>query len=170
MSNKKETEYLIDQLQLKEKMAEEDVHYMPPRMEDREFHHACVVSKGTVVGAEEIVPKIVTSEPEPQSEEKTVNTEQTDVGVETREVVREKSLEPELNKPLVVVEAEGVREGGNADSGVEEELSIESISSEEPRHKLAEATKTDDTLATAWSLADSQLEGYNWADKLVFRT
>ena len=44
------------------------------------------------------------------------------------------------------------------------------MATQERRHKLAEATKSDSTLAMARSLADNQLEGYYWADGLVFRT
>ena len=47
---------------------------------------------------------------------------------------------------------------------------LENIISEVPRTKLAEATETDPTLATARSLADSQSEGYYWQEGLLFRT
>ena len=67
----------------------------------------------------------------------------------------------------VAVEVEGVQRGGSADNGVEEELSVEKISNEEPRQKLAEATKSDNTLATARALADNMSEGCYWADGLV---
>ena len=43
---------------------------------------------------------------------------------------------------------------------------MERISTTEPRHKLAEATLADTTLATARTLADNQQEGYYWADGL----
>ena len=82
---------------------------MPPRMEEGTFHQVVVVSQGTVIEAEEVAPHIVTSEPEPQSEEVTVVVDQADVGVENREVVYEVSLEPELNSSSVAVEAEGVQ-------------------------------------------------------------
>ena len=155
LSTDEDRKYLGRQLLLKEDLEEEDVHYMPPRMEEGTLHQVVVVSQGTVIEAEEIVPHIVTSEPEPQSKEVTVVVDQADVGVENREVVHEVSLEPELNTSSVAVHAEGVQEGGSAGSGVEKELSVENISSQEPRHKLAEATKSDRTLATARSLAEN---------------
>ena len=40
----------------------------------------------------------------------------------------------------------------------------------EPRSKLIQATKTDDSLTSARLWADSQSEGYQWQDGLVFRT
>ena len=67
-------------------------------------------------------------------------------------------------------EVAGDQEEGSADIGVDGELSVESISSKVPTSLLVEATKSDDTLATARSLADSQSQGYFWKNDLVFRT
>jgi len=44
-SNLEETQYLIGQVNLKKGLKEEDVSYMPPRMESGIFHPAVVVSK-----------------------------------------------------------------------------------------------------------------------------
>ena len=60
--------------------------------------------------------------------------------------------------------------GGSADSGVPGDLDVQTITANESSIKLSKATKTDDTLATARLLADSQSEGYHWQDGLVFRT
>ena len=170
LSNHQERDYLGKQLELKETLAEEDIQYMPPRVEQGELQPAVVVSQGTVVEADEGTPLLSTIEPEPHSEEETADIGHADGKMVNREVEREKSLVPELEKSLVEVEAESAQKGGSADSGLEEELSIDNISSKEPRTRLAEATKSDDSLLTARSLADSQSEGYHWIDGLVFRT
>ena len=70
--------------------------------------------------------------------------------------------------PSVQAEVAGAGERGSSDSGREMELSVESISSQEPRDKLAQATKDDTTLAMA--LADKQTEGYYWVEGLVNET
>ena len=163
-------EHLVSQLKRKDHQEEEEVHYMPPRMEHGTFHQAILVRQGNVIEAEEGPPLVLTSEPAPQSEEVKVVVEHADVGFESREVEREESLVPEMTTSSVDVEEAGDREGGSGDSEVKGELSVESISSEEPRHKLAEATQADTTLATAKALADKEQEGYYWADGLVFRT
>ena len=64
-----------------------------------------------------------------------------------------------LTTSSVVAEGDGVKEGGSTDSEIEEELSVESISSTEPRHKLAEATLADTMFATARTLADNNRKG-----------
>ena len=163
-------EHLVNQLKRKDHQEEEEVLYMPPRMEHSTFHQAVLVSQGNVVEAEEDAPPVVTSEPEPQSEEVKVVVEHADVGDESREIEREESLGTERTTSSVDVEEAGDREGGSADSEMEVELSVESISYDEPRHKLTEATQADTTLATARALADKQQEEYYWADGLVFRT
>ena len=50
------------------------------------------------------------------------------------------------------------------------ELNVESMTSDEPRTTMAEATLTDTTLSTARALAGKQSEGYYWVEGLVFRT
>jgi len=85
------------------------------------------------------------------------------VGIECRKEKHEKSLEPELES-LLVVEAESAQKGGRVDGRLQGELTLENIMSNEPKLKLAEATKSDDFLATARFLADSQSEGYHWQD------
>ena len=97
-------EHLVNQLKRKDYLQEEDMHYMPPRMEQGTFHQAVVVSQGTVIEAEEEALLVLTSEPEPQSEEVKAVVEQAEVGVENREVECEESLEPVLTTSLVVVE------------------------------------------------------------------
>ena len=163
-------EHLVSQLKKKDNLEKEEVHYMPPRMEHGTFHQAVLVSLGNIIEAEDDAPLVLKSEPEPQSEEVKVVVEHADVGFESREVEQEESLVPEMTTSSVDVEEAGDREEGSGDSEVEGELSVESISSEEPRHKLAEATQADTTLATARALADKEQEGYYWADGLVFRT
>ena len=116
--DREETMYLFGQIQLKKDLAEENVHYMPPRMEDGCFHQAVVVSQGTVIEAEEVEPQVVTSGPEPHSEEVKDDVDHADVGSESGEAVREMSLEPEQTTSSVEVEAEGAHEGGIADSGL----------------------------------------------------
>ena len=85
--------------------------------------------------------------------------------------MREKSLVPEVVS-LVLEEAVCDQEDGSADRGEvhDQELDVENIISDMPRVKLAEATKRDNTLNTARSLADIQSEGYYWQEGMLFRT
>ena len=83
----RETIHLFDQIQLKKDLAEEDVYYMPLRMEDSHYYQAVVVSQITVIEAEEVVPHIEPSGPEPHSEEVMVDIEQAEVGIDRREDV-----------------------------------------------------------------------------------
>jgi len=141
-----ETQYFIGQVNLKKGLEKEDVSYMPQRIESGIFHPAVVVSQGTIVGEEQAIPPVVTSEPEPHSEETMANLVHADVvGIECRK-------------------------DGRVDSQLQGELRVENITSNEPKLKLAEATKSDDSLATARLMADSQYECYHWQDGLVFQT
>ena len=169
-SNQEETKFLIDQVNRKKGLEEEETSYMPPWMESGTFHPAVVVSDGAVVGVVEDTSLSGTLEPDPHSEEGKAELKPTDVeGVLNREDEREQSLASELN-PSVLVEEGGERSGGSADRGVQDDLDVENIMANEPRSKLIQATKTDDSLTTARLLADSQSEGYHWQDGLVFRT
>ena len=64
---------------------------------------------------------------------------------------------------------EGVTQGGSANIG-EEEVSVKDIVANESREKLAQAIKSDSTLAAARALADQLTVGYHWTEGLLFRT
>ena len=183
-SNKIEREFISGQMDAKFQLQEEDICYLPPEMKDGILKSGLLVSEGTV---------IVTKD----SDDKPVDTSDTAAG-EIKQIKESNSLEvvEDVQSEAEVVsdgeddeqkgeseeflvleeksseagEADGVQQGGSADQGIENELSVESISSKEPITKLAESTKTDDTLTTVRTLADSQSQGYYWKDGLVFRT
>ena len=69
LSNREETRFLGDQIDKKKDLEEEEVSYLPPRMECGTFHPAVVVSEGTLVGVGDNAPPVVTLESDPQSEE-----------------------------------------------------------------------------------------------------
>ena len=68
------------------------------------------------------------------------------------------------------VAEEGDMQGGSADTGVEESVTVDNIVTDMPRTKLAKLTKEDPTLAIARTLADTQSEGYHWEGGLLFRS
>ena len=76
----------------------------------------------------------------------------------------------EQSQPSVSAEAEGVTHEGSGDTGHEGDICVKDIVTSEPRDELAEATKSDTTLATARALADDTGEGYHWVEGLLFRT
>ena len=126
------------------------------------------VSEGTLVETEESTHTVI-SYPESQSEETEDTVEHAQVEVYGDEETREKSLADVQVQPSVSVEAEGVALGGSDDSVEQVELSVKDIVNQEPRDKLVEAIKSDNTLATARTLADEQQEGYHWVEGLLFR-
>ena len=81
----------------------------------------------------------------------------------------EQSLVHEQTTSSDLVEAGCEKQGGSANTGSKEELSVENIFNREPREKLAEAMKADDTLAAARALADTTSKGYHWVEGLLFR-
>ena len=102
---------------------------------------------------------------EPRSESQTLGVEQL-----SGEAVQVQILGSVQKQPSVEGEVVVDSEGGSA-LGVEDvELSVQAISSNEPKTKMSEATQTDTTLATARVLADKLAEGYYWVEGLVFRT
>jgi len=68
------------------------------------------------------------------------------------------SLKPEQTTSSVEVEAEDPHESGISDSWADEKRSVENIRILEPRHRLAKATKSNNTLATARAQADNQIK------------
>ena len=191
-ANREEWSFVTQQMQDKFQQKEEDKLYLPPEMKDGILKSGILVSEGTLVVAKdsEQVPVVSKDKPvvETQQVEDNGNNEvgdstnkEEDTGsiVETdiAEVNGGDEQKGECEEILVMGEnssvageAEGAQEGGSADKGLEDDLSVENIKSEVPRLKLAESTKVDETLAAARALADTDSEGYHWQDGLVFRT
>ena len=65
---------------------------------------------------------------------------------------------------------EGDIQGGSADTGVKESVTVETIISDMPMVKLAQLTKDDPTLAVARNLADTQSKRCHWKEGLLFRS
>jgi len=151
----------------KEKVPEADLHYLPPRILDGHVQGAVLVSEGEVVEkevqcveGEQVVAKPQDSEPDTDH-----------AMVEGDDVeVSEQVLAGEVDLPSVAGEAEGDTQGGSADTGMTDTITVESITSDTPRVKLAQLTVTDPTLKTARVLADKEAEGYHWEDDLLFRS
>ena len=141
LHDKEERAYLFNQIDLKEDLTEEEVHYMTPCVEDGMFKQAVMVSQGTVV-AEDSTTHCETSGPQPQSEEVEVatvhasDTEESVGEVLEAEGVCEESVVEEQTTSLDLVEAEGVQQEDSADSRSEVELSMGNIYGREPRGKL----------------------------------
>ena len=75
-----------------------------------------------------------------------------------------------MQEPLVAVEEVGETTEGSAEVEGEQEVSIEGITHNIPRTKLAQATLEDQSLETARTLAKANKEGYHESDGIVFRT
>ena len=100
-------------------------------------------------------------EPQAHSEEPLVHDSRAEV--EVIEVGKQEQVLVEgVGEPLVDVAAEGDIQGGSADIGVEESVTVDLIVSDIPRVKLAQLTKEDPTLAVARTLADTLSEGYQF--------
>ena len=170
--NKEEIQHLFGQLEKNGHLAEEDSHYMPPRMVDGKVQGAVTVSEGTLVVGKD-TPHSDTSVSEPQCEEVTDKTVHAQVEVSDAEETRDVGLAVEQCQPSVLVEAEGDMHEGSGDSGEQEhhqELCVKDITNNESRDKLVEAIKADTSLTTARQLADDLQEGYHWVEGLLFRT
>ena len=168
-NNMEQVDHLFGQVRKNTHLSEEDSHYMPPRMMDGKVQGAVMVSEGTLVGAEEPTHR-VTVDPESRSEETEEPVIHAQVEASDAVVAEEQSLVSEQSQPSVSAEAEGVTHEGSGDTGHEGDICVKDIVTSEPRDKLAEATKSDTTLATARALADDTAEGYHWVEGLLFRT
>jgi len=151
----------------KEKLREADLHYLPPRILDGQVQGEMLFSEGEVVEKEVqfVEGKQVVAKPqdsEPDTDHATVERDD----VENSELV----LAGEVDILSVPGEADRDTQGGSADTGIIDTITVESITSDTPRVKLAQLTVTDPTLKTARVLADKKAEGYHWEDDFLFRS
>ena len=128
-------------------------------MKEGNVYGVVLVSKGEVVDVAETITKLVV-EPETHSEglkahDNSTEDEEKDVGK------YEKILEERVDGSSGVVEAEDDMQGGSADIGDDDVISVKSIVTKESVTKLVTVTKADPTLAAARSLADDLSEGYH---------
>ena len=108
-------------------------------------------------------------EPQAHSEEPVVDV--THVTVEEVEVGKQENvLVNGIGVSSGDAAEEGDMQGGSADTGVEESVTVETIVSDMPRVKLAQLKKDDPTQAVGRNLADIQSEGYHWKEGLLFRS
>ena len=147
-------------------MSEAETHYLPPHVKDNSVQTAVLVSEGEVV---EKTETSVLLEPTAHSEEPEVHDSHAEVEVD--DVGKsEQVLVEGVGKSSVDVAAEGEMQGGSADTGIEDSVTINTIVTDMPRVKLAQLTKADPTLETARALADRESEGYHWkVTTLLFR-
>ena len=145
----------------KDQQQEADLHYQPPRVIDGLVQGAVTVSEGDVV---EQTEQCVVQEQMETSETPPVAEEHARVEADDAEVLGE-VLAGAADIPLVYVEGEGDAQGGSADMGevelVADTITIDSITADTPRVKLAELTMSDPTLKTARLLAEKEAEGYH---------
>ena len=174
-SNLDELQFITEQMRKKQPLAEEQLCYLPPTMEDGVLKSAVMVSDGTLVGEASVDAPVTPSELTPRSEEEPADNEQAG---ESRE--GESSVEAERVECLVpdVVDASDSVEAGDKvtegsaeeEEKVTQELMLQSIIPNTSSTTLAKATIADHTLTTAKTLADAFKEGYYWQEKLAFRT
>ena len=156
----------------KQDLAEDQLCYLPPSIEEVVLKSAIMMSDGTLVG-EERVKAPVPSGLAPQSEEEPVEIVQAGelmLGERSVKAEREGSLVSDIVVASDSVEADDKEAECRAEEKVTQELMLQTIIPNTPTTKIAEATIADHTLATARSLADSLKEGYYWQGKLLFRT
>ena len=135
-------------------------------MQEGQVQGAVLVSEGEVVEKEETSVAV----------ELMVQSEEPEVLVQHAVVEGDGAVESEqilvdwVGLSSVDVEADSDMQGGSADTGVVDTITVDSIVSDMPRVKLSELTKADPTLARARALADKEAEGYNWENDLLFRS
>ena len=183
-ANRGEWEFVTRQMHDKFQQAEEETLYLPPEVKDGIFKSGILVSEGTVIASRDSHDLGADSSDTSTGEGTQVpESSNSDVVVNStgdEEVVQVDDGDEQKGECEMILELRekssgdgevaGDQEEGSTDNGVDGELSVESISSKVPTSLLVDATKSDDTLATARSLADSQSQGYFWKDDLVFRT
>ena len=149
----------------KRDLPEAETHYLPPHMKEGIIQGAVLVCEGEVVEKES---ETVLIEPQAHSEEPVVDV--THATVEEVEVGKQENvLVNGVGVSLGDAAEEGDMQGGSADTGVEESVTVETIVSDMPRVKLAQLTKDDPTLAVGRNLEDTQSEGYHRKEGLLFR-
>ena len=183
-ANREEWDFVTRQMQDKFQQAEEETLYLPPEVKDGIVKSGILVSEGTVIASEGShdlgADNSATSTGEQIQVSESTNSDVVEDSTGDEQVVHVDDGDEQKGECEMILELKekssgesevaGDQEEGSADIGVDGELSVESISSKVPTSLLVEATKSDDTLATARSLADSQSQGYFWKNDLVFRT
>ena len=113
LSQREELQSIMDQVDKKQKMKEEQLCYLPPTLENGILKSAIMVSKGTIVG--EVVDTPVTPlELTPHREEEPAESGHPDVLVEVDESVKvekEESLVPDVVVSSVLVEEDDKQKG-----------------------------------------------------------
>ena len=160
-SNKSDRELISQQMDAKFALQEEDNCYLPAEMKDGVLTLGIIVSEGTLVPA-----SAHTGGDEGTRE--SVNVEEQDVVNEQRECDAEVLVIDA--EPSVAVEEVGERVEGSADSEEDKGVSIEGITHDIPRTKLAQAMLEDPSLETARALATANKEGYHYSEGILFRT
>ena len=155
------------------KLPQGDTHYLPPHVKGGVVQGAVLVSEGEVMDEGETVekseiPKVVV-EPETRSEK--LEAHDTHAEEEESDVGKNEEVLGLGSGSSGDVAGESTIQGGSADTGEEETVSVETIVAKEPRIEIhvARLTKEDPTLATARTLADTLSEGYHWRQGLLFR-
>ena len=193
----KKRRFILDQIDRKQTLEEEQLCYLRTPMEDGLLKSAVMVGDGTIVGDVVDTPVTLLEQP-PHSEEVPADTvhaevlaaetpvEQGPQGVkvlveservhplvdvdECVQVERKRSLVPEDVVASVLGEVDGKQAGGSAGAGIGQDLLVQTIMSQTPTSQLAQATEADLILTNATALANTLSERYYWQEHLLFRT
>ena len=168
-----EMAFISQQMRDKLALQEEDICYLPPKMENGILKSGIMVRDGTLADADADTD-MGNTESVSQCEERVVEHSLDSVVPEAEESELRESdevvLVNDVEQPSVLVEAGGDQVGVSAEGEGEQGVLLEGITSDVPRPKLAQATEVDPTLATARSLAVSKSEGYHYQEGILFRT
>ena len=162
-SIKVDIEFIAHQMDEKFALQEEETCYLPAEMKDGILTSGLMVSEGTFVPAPTHTGVYMGDMD--KSEEIVVELGEVD---EKRESVAD--ILEIADEPSVAVEVVGETVQGTADGEGNEGVSIEGITQNVPRPKLAQATLEDPSLETARTLATANKHGYHFSDGILFRT
>ena len=163
--------FISQQMGEKLPLQEEDVCYLPPKMEDGILKSGIMVRDGTLITVDADTDS-VTLGLDSHCEERLVKPSHANGSTEAEESESRESdvvLVNDAERPSVLEEEGGDQVGGSAEGEGEQGVLLEGITSDIPRPKLVQATEVDPTLATARSLANTKSEGYHWQDGVLFR-
>ena len=159
-SNKADREFIAHQMDEKFALQEEETCYLPAEMKDGILTSGLMVSEGTLV-------------PAPAHNMDNMNKSE-EIVVEQGEVDEKRESVADIleiaDEPSVAAEVVGETVEGSADGEGNEGVSIEGITQNVPRPKLAQATLEDTSLEAARTLAAANKDRYHFSDGILFRT
>ena len=128
VSNDDLTAKIVKHIKSKKDLSEAETHYLPPHIKDNSVQSAVLVSEGEVVEKTEtsVLLELTAHSEEPVVHDSHAEVEVDDVGKSEQVLVEESSVD---------VVAEGEMQGGSADTGIEDSITIDTIVTDIPRVK-----------------------------------